>query len=565
MASAADAAAVMALRVNMNARARLIDAGFIESDDGSWQIPRRSGANIAADTVGRHAAGSKAEHLALVHEDADGTVRSWTFRALDKFARRMASSLARSGVAPGQPVGVHLGQGPETAIAHLACYYCGAIVCTMSELYGPDTLSHILRDTGLRTLITRRRAGALATALDQAADPVRLVTTDDESGENFWLLLESGDEAFTALEPASDSPALLMYTSGSTGRPKGMLHAHRVLDAYLPTVRLFYNLSMDEPGAVFWSPADWAWVGGLLDLVLPAWAHGQTVLSWSGRFEPPAALALMARHRVTHTFMTPTALKRLAEVTEPRKELDLRLRYVCSGGESLPGEVVRWCEQQLGAVCNEFYGLTEFNHLVGNCRAIYPVRPGSMGRAYPGHDVRLVDDVGQEVPRGEVGEIVASPGDPTLFLGYWGQPGIPESLRLGAFIRTRDLARMDDDGYIWYQGRNDDLIKSAGYRIGPAEVEDTLLKHPSVAEAAVIASPDPERGAIVKAFVRLKEGTVPSEELVRVLQQLVKTDLAAYKYPRAVEFVDSFPLTSSGKIRRSELRRLEYEAKGLKA
>jgi acetyl-CoA synthetase len=353
-----------------------------------------------------------------------------------------------------------------------------------------------------------------------------------------------------------------MYTSGSTGHPKGMLHAHRILDAYLPTVRLFYDLSMDATDALFWSPADWAWVGGLLDLVLPAWAHGQTVLSWNGRFESARCFELMARHGVTHSFMTPTALKRLAEVDAPRSSWSLRLRYLCSGGESLPGEVVRWCEQQLGAVCNEFYGLTEFNHLVGNCRSLYPIRPGSMGRAYPGHDVRLVDEQGEPVAPGEVGEIVASRADPTLFLGYWGNLGVPESLALGAFIRTRDLARMDADGYIWYQGRNDDLIKSAGYRIGPAEVEDTLLRHPAVAEAAVVASPDKERGAIVKAFIRLRDGFQPSDDLVLALQQLVKHELAAYKYPRAIEFVDAFPLTSSGKIRRGELRRREFEAKG---
>ncbi len=543
----------------------LAAAGFGKSSSGDWVIPKRAHANIAADTVGRHAAGPKATYPALIHQDVHGSVRSWTFGELDALARQMAVSLVNRGVMPGHPVGVHLGQGPETAIAHLACYKCGAIVCTMSELYGPDTLVHILRDTGLRTVISRSRTGALALALDQVDRSICLITTSAAEGElSFWRLVEEGVGNFAEPVSSADSPALLMYTSGSTGRPKGMLHAHRILDAYLPTVRMFYNLSMDEPDAVFWSPADWAWVGGLLDLVLPAWAHGQTVLSWSGRFEPAACLGLMARHGVTHTFMTPTALKRMAEVEDPRKEHALRLKYVCSGGESLPGEVVRWCERQLGAVCNEFYGLTEFNHLVGNCRAIYPVRPGSMGRAYPGHDVRLVDEHGMDVPRGEVGEIVAAPADPTLFLGYWGQLGIPDSLRLGDWVRTRDLARMDDDGYVWYQGRNDDLIKSAGYRIGPAEVEDTLLKHPAVAEAAVVASPDVERGTVVKAFVRLKEGAIPSHDLILALQQLVKNDLAAYKYPRLVEFVESFPLTSSGKIRRSELRRREYEAKGLK-
>lgn len=228
--------------------------------------------------------------------------------------------------------------------------------------------------------------------------------------------------------------------------------------------------------------------------------------------------------------------------------------------------MVRWCETELGVVCNEFYGLTEFNHLVGNCRSLYPIRPGSMGKPYPGHVIELLDEQGQPVALGEVGEIVARAEDPTLFLGYWGQLGVPDSLRLGQGLRTRDLARMDEDGYLWYQGRNDDLIKSAGYRIGPAEVEDALLKHPAVAEAAVVASPDEQRGSIVKAFVRLREGSVASESLVSELQTLVKRDLAAYKYPRLVEFVQSFPLTSSGKIRRAELRRLEVErVRGLSA
>ena len=537
------------------------DAGFVSDASGEWSIPIPSEANIADVTIGCHARGSRADHPALIHEDPDGSVRTWTFQQLDQQSNQLASSLRRLGVAAGDPVGVHLGQGPETALAHLALYKCGAIVCTLSELYGPDTLAHVLQDTGLRVVISRSRSSALGSALDTVDHPVRLIPTGGGDNAEFWRLVRQGDPSFNVATLPSSAPALLMYTSGSTGRPKGMLHAHRVLNAYLPTVRLFYNLSMDEPGAVFWSPADWAWVGGLLDLVLPAWAHGQTVLSWNGRFDPERCFELIERHGVTHSFMTPTALKRMAEVANPHERWKIKLRHVCSGGESLPGEVVRWCEQQLDAVCNEFYGLTEFNHLVGNCRAVYPVRPGSMGKVYPGHQVRIVDEEGNDVPRGEVGEIVAAPSDPTLFLGYWGQLGVPETLRLGRYIRTRDLARMDEDGYVWYQGRNDDLIKSAGYRIGPAEVEDTLLKHPAVAEAAVVASPDPERGTIVKAFVRVREGVMPSDDLVRALQSLVKQDLAAYKYPREVEFVDSFPLTSSGKIRRGELRKREFEAK----
>ena len=259
--------------------------------------------------------------------------------------------------------------------------------------------------------------------------------------------------------------------------------------------------------------------------------------------------------------MTPTGLKRLAETGDPKSRHALALRVICTGGESLPSEIVRWCEGKLGAVCNEFYGLTEFNHLVGNCKRLYPIRAGSMGRTYPGHGTALVDESGNAVAPGEIGEIVSTTDDPTLFLGYWGDPGIPERLRLGAnMLRTGDLARQDADGYFWYQGRNDDLIKSAGYRIGPAEVEDALVTHPDVAEAAVIGSPDPQRGMIVKAYVRLRQGASPGASLVRDLQDHVKKNLAAYKYPREIEFVDAFPLTSSGKIRRAELRRRNEEA-----
>ena len=516
---------------------------------------------MAYQTVGQHVAAGRGQRTALIEEGPRGDIRSWTFSQLDDLSNQFAHALRSLGVARGQPVGVHLGQSVETALTHLALYKLGAVACTMSRLYGPDTLQHIVRDTGLILVVTHDPRGPLAQALELTGSGIRCICTSPEAGFSyFWDVLSSGSREFTAEPTQSHEPALLMYTSGSTGHPKGMLHAHRILSAYLPTVRLFYDQAMDQEGAVFWTPADWAWVGGLLDLVLPAWVHAQPVVAWDGRFSPESAFDLMQRHGVTHSFMTPTALKRLAEISAPRQRWSLKMAVVCTGGESLPGEVVRWCEGELGAVCNEFYGLTEFNHLVGNCRSLYPIRPGSMGKPYPGHTIALLDEQGQAVAPGEVGEIVARADDPTLFLGYWGHLGLPESLQLAGGLRTRDLARMDADGYLWYQGRNDDLIKSAGYRIGPAEVEDTLLKHAAVAEAAVVASPDAQRGSVVKAFVRLRAGFSPSQALVAELQALVKRDLAAYKYPRLVEFVESFPLTSSGKIRRAELRRRELEA-----
>ena len=423
---------------------------------------------------------------------------------------------------------------------------------------------HALVDSGAAVAITDPKAWA----------PVRerraelrglthcVLTRDPGPGEvHLETLLAAHAGGFEAVATRADEPALLMYTSGSTGLPKGLMHAHRIIHAYLPTLSLAYNLELDRPGGVFWTPADWAWVGGLLDTVLPAWQCGHTVVATAPhRFEPDWAFEVMQRHGVTHSFMTPTALKRLAEIADPRDRWALALRVVCTGGESLPGDVMRWAEERLGIVCNEFYGLTEFNHMVGCCKALYPALPGSMGLAYPGRRVAIIDEQGKEQPDGVVGEIASrADEDPSLFLGYRGQPGVPGHMRLGPWLRSGDLALRDARGYFWYQGRNDDLIKSAGYRIGPNEVEDALVRHPKVAEAAVVAKPDPQRGSIVKAFVRLMPGEAGDDALAAELAGFVRRNLAAYKAPREVEFVEAFPLTSSGKIRRRALREAEAE------
>ncbi len=532
------------------------------SDRYKIEIPTH--ANIAEDTIGRYATGSTANNVALIYEDSDQVLTSYTFAEINSKANSFAVALRDLGVKPGEPVAVQTGQTPETAIAHMAIYKLGAIVLTLSQLYGHDTIDHVLSDSGARILLTERNTwDALAHAHDRFKSLEHLIirgqeVADGEIAFNSCLQKDAAD--FVPVQTHADDPALLMYTSGSTGMPKGMLHAHRILHAYLPTVTMFYNLELDHQDTVFWSPADWAWVGGLLDLVLPAWMLGQTVIATQHRFEHEWAFEFMSRHKVTHSFMTPTALKRLAEVSNPRSKWDLDVRVICTGGESLPGDVLRWVDQELGIICNEFYGLTEFNHLVGNCKALYPTVAGSMGRAYPGRRVVIIDSEGVEQDDEVVGEIASwAPDDPSLFLGYWGHPGVPERMRMGDWLKTGDLAKRDSQGYFWYQGRNDDLIKSAGYRIGPNEVEDALIKHEQVAEAAVIGKPDPGRGSIVKAFVRLMPDVATNDELIRELQQFVKTNLAVYKYPREIEFVDSFPLTSSGKIRRGELRRREIE------
>ncbi len=515
-------------------------------------------ANIAADTVGLYAKGEKANHVALIHEHLDGTTDSYTFAELDQLACQLANYLTSIGVSRGQPVAIHTGQSPQTGIAHLAIYKVGAVAMTLSHLYGPETVKHVLEDSKTEVIITNsdfwsKLRGRLKSHKYLKFKVVYGKPVGDEI--DFERCIVSQKDTFEPVITATEEPALLMYSSGSTGLPKGIIHSHRVIHAYLPSLTMVYNLELNYTNGVFWSPADWAWVGGLLDLVFPAWQHGQTVISTNRRLSATWAFEFMERHQVTHSFMTPTALKRLAEIRHPRKKWNLAMRVICTGGESLASEVLRWANEELGIVCNEFYGLTEFTDLVGCCEALFPTIPGSMGIACPGRTVSIIEESGKELPSGTIGEIASwLPQDPSLFMGYWGKLGIPENIKIGNWLRSGDLAMKDDNGYFWYHGRNDDLIKSAGYRIGPNEIENSMMSHPDVAEVAVVSKPDQERAYIVVAFVRLKEGVDKSERTKVLLQQHVKNNLAVYKYPREIEFLDSFPLTSSGKIRRNVLR-----------
>ncbi|MEE8455705.1 MAG: AMP-binding protein [Limibaculum sp.] len=535
-------------------------------DPNGYEIVIPPKTNIARNTVERYAA-ERPDHMALIHEAEDLSLRTWTFAELDRDASRLAHGLAGLGIGRGDRVALHTGMRPETGIVHMALYKLGAIAVTLSQLYGPDTLAHILNHAEATAIVTQDQAWNRFRGREGEFPTLRhRIVVGDAKGDEIpfdGLIAEgAGKDSFPAIETDADEVALLMYTSGSTGLPKGIMHGHRILEAYVPSLSLVYNLDRDDPGSVFWSPADWAWVGGLLDLLLIAWRFGRSVVTSEHRFDAEWAFEFMARRGVTHSFMTPTALKRLAQVVEPKNRWpDLKLRVVCTGGEALPGAVLDWAENDLGIVCNEFYGLTEVNHLIGSCKALYPSLPSSMGIAYPGHATTIVDSNGAPLPDGEEGEVVTAGDDVTQFLGYWKDPVRTAELRFGRWLRTGDMAVRDAQGYFWYRGRTDDLIKSSGFRIGPAEVEDCLLRHTAVAEAAVVASPDADRGSIVKAFIRLAEGRSTSDGLTAELQAHVKQNLAAYKYPREIEYVDSFELTSSGKISRRMLREQEIARK----
>ena len=452
-----------------------------------------------------------------------------------------------------------LPQTPETAIAHVAAFKAGLVSVPLFTLFGEDALEFRLRDSGARALVTdavgleklmtiRDRLGAL--------ESVFVIGGASAAGTlDFEAECDRASDAFTATDTSADDPAIIIYTSGTTGNPKGALHAHRVLLGHLPGVEMPHEF-FPQRGDLFWTPADWAWIGGLFDVLLPAWHHGVPVLAYRARkFDPEEAFALMARHGVRNAFMPPTALKLMRQLGA-KPPPSLRPRTIASGGETLGDELLEWGRETFGVEINEFYGQTECNLVVGNNAALFPIRPGSMGRPIPGHTVRVVDEAGRPLPVGEHGQIgVASP-DPVMFLGYWGNPTATREKFAGDFLLTGDTGRADAEGHLWFLGRADDVITSAGYRIGPGEIENCLMKHPAVAMAAAVGVPDPLRTEIVKAFLVLKPGREGSPMLAREIQDFVKVKLAAHEYPRAVEFVDSLPMTTTGKIIRRALREL---------
>lgn len=531
----------------------------------SFQVDLPERYNMAADTILRHANGPMAAATALIYEEADGTVTRLDYQQLANASARVAALFRAQGIGKGDVIGCYLGQGVQAALTYLAGFRLGAIIAPLSQLYGPETVVHALRDSNAQLLVTDSDLWSRIVARrDDFPDLKTILVSGSASDDTLPFCAWTDTEPyFPCADTQSNDPALLLYTSGSTGLPKGILHAHRILRGYLASVSLFYEMQMSDPEQVLWTPSDWSWVAGIFNVMMTGWFFGHAVVASRARFDEREAFALMERLGVTHCFLTPTALKRMAAIAAPRDTWPkLALRAIGTGGEPLPGAVLDWADQALDVPINEFYGLTEVNHLIGNCRSLYPIKPGSMGRPYPGHVIEVIDEEGNPLPDGEDGEIAARNDDPTLFLGYWNQPDRTAAMEVGQWIRSGDFGYRDEDGYFWYRGRNDDLIKSAGYRIGPAEIEDALVRHDAVAEAAVIGSPDPDRGQIVKAFVRLVTGHDGDPALVAALQEHVKKALAFYKYPREIEFVTEFKQTSTGKIDRKYLRILEAKKKG---
>jgi acetyl-CoA synthetase len=520
-----------------------------------WHVPARY--NIAWDCCGRWA--DARERFALYFEDESGATAAFSFWDLQQRANRLSNALRALGLGPHERVALLLPQRPETAIAYFAVFQMGGIAVPLSHLFGPDALAYRLRDAGAAAAIvdpdTLPKLASAREELPELRHVIGAAGARDAGVQSWEDVLERASPHFDPVDTAADDAALIIYTSGTTGAPKGALIPHRALLGNLPGFICSHDF-FPQPGDMFWSPADWAWTGGLFDALLPTLRFGLPILAYRGRFEPERAFRLLEKYGVRNAFLFPTALKMmLKEVPSPRQRFDLRLRSLMSGGEAVGDAVMEWAHEQLGVTINEIFGQTEMNYLIGGCATLFAPRPGAMGRPYPGHRVTLLDEGGNEVGPGEVGEIaVRREGDPVVFLEYWNNPQATREKFVRGWGRTGDLAQRDEQGFYWYKGRTDDVIKSAGYRIGPAEIEDCLLKHPAVANAAVIGVSDPERGQRVKACVVLRPGLTPSEQLAEDIRAHVRGRLAPYQYPRDIEFLDALPMTTTGKIQRRILR-----------
>lgn len=519
-----------------------------------WQLP--AAYNIGVDVCDRWA-DRDPQQLAILNLPHDGPAQEVTFGWLREKSNRLANVLRAEGVERGDRVAILLPQVPEVAVAHVAIYKLGAVALPVANLFGPDALAYRLNNSGAKALITHEQGLAKLEQIRDEVAHLKLLLSIDGAGRNAFDVrtqMARASASFTPVRTSPDDPAMMIYTSGTTGQPKGALHAHRVLLGHLPGVELPHDF-FPQPGDRFWTPADWAWAGGLLDCLLPSLHHGVPVVARkSEKFDPEEAFDLLARARIRNAFIPPTALRMLRAAPSPKGRHRLVLRTVGSGGETLGAETFEWGKSALGLNINEFYGQTECNLVLGSCAAIGVSRAGAIGKPIPGHRVGVIRADGERAAPGEVGQIAVQRPNPVMFLEYWDRPEATREKFVGDWMTTGDQGLIDNDGYFHFVGRDDDVITSSGYRIGPGEIEDCLLRHPAVSLAAAVGKPDPVRTEIVKAFIVLKPGFSSSDQLAAEIQRFVRTRLAAHEYPREIAFIDTMPMTTTGKVIRRILR-----------
>ena len=520
--------------------------------DFAWDIPDdfNMGRAVSDDW-----AKIEPDRICLEHFDPGGQHPSMTYGELSARSASLANGLVSLGIRRGDRVALLLPQSFATVISHVAIYKMVAIALPLALLFGVEALEYRLKTAGASAVITNAFGMARISEIrDRLPDLKTVISIDGGEALAFDELVASHPPVFEVVDTGPDDPALMIFTSGTTGAPKGALHGHRVLAGHIPGMQ-FAHEGFPQASDKVWTPSDWAWAGGLLNALLPSLLLGVPVVSSPAqKFDAGTAYRIMAEMQVRNAFIPPTALRLLKAAGDPYLAHKLNLRTIGSAGESLGRETYVWARDTLGITVNEFYGQTECNFVISSSRAAGVSKAGAIGRPSPGHRVAVVDDRGNELPVGETGQIGVKAPDPVMFLGYWNDPEATERKFANGWLLTGDLAHQDAEGFITFEGRDDDVITSSGYRIGPAEIEDCLSGHPAVQLAAAVGKPDPVRTEIVKAYVVLVPGVSAGAELAAEIRDWVKMRLSMHEYPREVEFVDSLPLTTTGKVIRRLLR-----------
>ena len=526
----------------------------------SWQIPEYF--NIADAVCDRWA--DDTTRIAMTHENLDGSVKNFTFAEIKRYSNQFANLLNSLGLEQGDRALVLLTQSPECAISHVACFKSGIVSCLASVLFGPDAIQHRLTSTNAKVCITNKANLSKVQNIRGACPSLEhVVVVDDDSPSHalsLWRSIADQNDTFDNVKTLSEDTAWISFTSGTTGQPKGVLMPHRILLGNKQLFEYYYDYGPRE-GDTLWSPADWAWIAGLINILLVGWYSGCRVVSTDMEgFNAEAAFRILGQHDITVSLLTPTVLKLMRQI-DSEESPELQLRVVLSGGEAVGKELALWADDRFGLTISEGFGQTECNGMIGTNPRLMAVRHGSLGKAMPGSVCAIVDDDGNEVERGVQGNIAIKRPHPAMFSGYLNNPEATEGKFINDWMITGDLGEQDEDGFLWFHGRTDDVITSSGYRIGPTEIEDCLLKSPAVQLAAVIGVPDETRTELIKAFIVVSENTDPTDALAESLKELVRENLAKHEVPRSIEFVDSLPMTTTGKIMRRTLRDQEVAAR----
>jgi acetyl-CoA synthetase len=511
--------------------------------------------DLAWTIVDRHARGASADHTAILWVSNDGAERRLTFGELSQQSMRVGNLLRRIGIRKGDRVATILPRIPETLPVILGAFRVGAVFVPIFSGFGADAVAYRLDHSGAKAVCVSGRYRHLVPSRDSLSviNVSEPGTTSRVGDIDYAHALADQDESCEPERHARDEPAAIIYTSGSTGQPKGCVIAANILAAMWPYVH--FGLDLRPNADVFWPTGDPSWGYGLC-CYLPALAMGAPVLCVEANATPEVCLTIIGKYKVSNLATTPTVLRSLMAQGEAVRNIGSSIRAISSCGEPLNGEVVEFFRRVWNVTPMDHFGATEFGLPVGNHNALtMEVKPGSMGLPAPGQRMAVVDEQGEELPPDAIGFIAQRCDDNSRYwLRYWNDEAASADLQRGCWICTGDLARRDTDGYFWFEGRSDDIIKSAGYRIGPFEIESALLKHTAVVEAAAVGVPDPLRGQIVKAFVVTRPGIACSEALADELVALVKAVCGHHQFPRAIEFVDSLPKTQTGKIQRFLLR-----------